>query len=446
MYDDDLLPDRDALVEGLAATVPPDAAALETVDAAAAGQPTRADTGDSDQDAGMASGPLASPSCGALQDDDAGVDEECDTSPPSVRHRYRFDGEGTAITDDVGDLDGRAFEVRLTGTGSLMLAGGNSGEYAQLPTGIFEGLSEATIEFWMTWDGSGEPGARAVSFGTAKPEPLETCEQRAVYSDGGWYAVCPETTNWSTARARCLAAGAELLGVGSAREQAFLETFDGLPAWLAANDRDVEGEWRWATRMGASAGRPFWLGGSDGRPVAGAYVHWRVDSPQPDDHENEDCGFVRADGRWADQDCDISLSVACEWRRHQGTETASAVWFSPAEGPAGLPTFGFQPSGPATIVQGDAPLLAGTQIHVVLVVEPEDGQILLYVGGHLVGSAASPGDLTTLRDADNWLGRSHITGSPTFAGALHDLRIHTRALTPDEVTISRAAGPAASGD
>jgi len=43
----------------------------------------------------------------------------------------------------------------LTGTGSLVLAGGTTDQFVDLPNGIIKSLTNATFEVWLTWAGGG---------------------------------------------------------------------------------------------------------------------------------------------------------------------------------------------------------------------------------------------------------------------------------------------------
>jgi hypothetical protein len=73
----------------------------------------------------------------------------------SLIHRYSFDGEGKVALDSKGAAHGPLVAVSLPGNGTLPLAGARSGQYVDLPNGIVSGLSEATFEAWLTWNGGG---------------------------------------------------------------------------------------------------------------------------------------------------------------------------------------------------------------------------------------------------------------------------------------------------
>jgi hypothetical protein len=73
----------------------------------------------------------------------------------SLLHRYGFEGDGARIIDSKGAAHGEAVGVALSGNGELLLAGERSAQFAELPNGMISGLSSATIEAWLTWQGGG---------------------------------------------------------------------------------------------------------------------------------------------------------------------------------------------------------------------------------------------------------------------------------------------------
>jgi hypothetical protein len=70
-------------------------------------------------------------------------------------HRYMFDGTGATATDSIGTANGTIMNTTLTGTGSLVLAGGTTDQYVDLPNNIIKQLTNATFEAWLTWNGGG---------------------------------------------------------------------------------------------------------------------------------------------------------------------------------------------------------------------------------------------------------------------------------------------------
>jgi hypothetical protein len=84
----------------------------------------------------------------------------------SLIHRYSFDGEGTEALDSKFAANGEIVGASLTGTGSLTLAGNKSLQYVNLPNRILKGLTDATFEAWLTWNGGG-PWQRIFDFGAS---------------------------------------------------------------------------------------------------------------------------------------------------------------------------------------------------------------------------------------------------------------------------------------
>lgn len=72
---------------------------------------------------------------------------------PSLVHRYRFDGTGTSVADSAGGPAGSVQGANLSGSGAVVLSGGTSGPYVDLPNGTLSALTNASVEVWFTWDG-----------------------------------------------------------------------------------------------------------------------------------------------------------------------------------------------------------------------------------------------------------------------------------------------------
>lgn len=101
--------------------------------------------------------------------EDAGMDPPDAACVPcelraALVHRYRFEGTGSDAVDSVGSADGVIVNATLEDTGGVILAGGSSGEYVDLPNGIASALTSATFEAWVTWDG-GAAWQRIFDFG-----------------------------------------------------------------------------------------------------------------------------------------------------------------------------------------------------------------------------------------------------------------------------------------
>ena len=83
----------------------------------------------------------------------------------SLLHRYGFNNEGVVALDSKGAAHGQVFGTRLPGNGSLPLMGERAGQYVNLPNGMVSGLTDATFEAWLSWDG-GSAWQRIFDFGS----------------------------------------------------------------------------------------------------------------------------------------------------------------------------------------------------------------------------------------------------------------------------------------
>ncbi|HTV17705.1 MAG TPA: LamG domain-containing protein [Polyangiaceae bacterium] len=92
--------------------------------------------------------------------------------PLCLRHRYSFDGAGSVVTDSVGNEDGAVVNAALSGNGTLVLQGGATDQFVNLPANIISRLGvSATIEAWSTWTGAGGPWQRLFDFGSSELAP-----------------------------------------------------------------------------------------------------------------------------------------------------------------------------------------------------------------------------------------------------------------------------------
>jgi hypothetical protein len=93
---------------------------------------------------------------------------DCAPLKAKLVHRYDFEGSGTMATDRVGTLNGtvRGAQVsKIDGKGVVLLGGGTSGGYIDLPDGILSGLRNASFEAWLNW-GGGDAQQRIFDFGS----------------------------------------------------------------------------------------------------------------------------------------------------------------------------------------------------------------------------------------------------------------------------------------
>lgn len=113
--------------------------------------------------------------CG-FPDADTAKLASCTGIKNALVHRYDFEGTGTTVTDRVGTangtLKGGATLSQLAGKGVVVLSGGTTGSYVDLPNGLVSSLTNATFEAWVTW-GGGNAWQRVFDFGdttAATPE------------------------------------------------------------------------------------------------------------------------------------------------------------------------------------------------------------------------------------------------------------------------------------
>jgi Concanavalin A-like lectin/glucanases superfamily len=89
-------------------------------------------------------------------------------------------------------------------------------------------------------------------------------------------------------------------------------------------------------------------------------------------------------------------------------------------------------------------LASGVEKHVAVVMNGQSGALSLFVDGVRVGmgqSNALQGELQTLTDNNNWLGRSQFSTDAGFEGSLGEFRIYNAALSQQQVALSFDLGP-----
>jgi len=92
---------------------------------------------------------------------------DCAALKSALVHRYDFEGTGTAVKDRVGNAHGTVQGATLSvvnGKGAVVLSGGATGPYVDLPNGLLSSLANATLEAWVTW-GGGKAWQRIFDFG-----------------------------------------------------------------------------------------------------------------------------------------------------------------------------------------------------------------------------------------------------------------------------------------
>jgi len=122
-----------------------------------------------------------------------------------------------------------------------------------------------------------------------------------------------------------------------------------------------------------------------------------------------------------------------------GTYIFSSPRVTNATGPARV---SFTSSmGSANQIYANGPALEGGPHHFTVVVDDTNDHLSLYVDGLLGSTVLFAGALSDIQDSSCYLGRSHFTDDPYFAGALDEFRIHAIAFSAADVAFSEASGP-----
>ncbi len=102
--------------------------------------------------------------CGA-PDEDSVNGASCVPLQQSLIHRYSFEADAK---DSVGTAHGTLIGGASISGGALVLAGGKQAQYLDLPNSLISGLTNVTIEAFVTWTGSGYGDwQRIFDFGTS---------------------------------------------------------------------------------------------------------------------------------------------------------------------------------------------------------------------------------------------------------------------------------------
>jgi hypothetical protein len=144
--------------------------------------------------------------------------------------------------------------------------------------------------------------------GSATCKPDTGCVYRQLQSTGYWF--CPGPRSWDAASTLCRAfPGRRLVALNTRLEDAFVTAQLTAPAWSGANDRSVEGTWRWSTDT-SSDGLNFWQGGAGGSRVkVSHFTDWSGGQPV----DAADCASLAPlSTGWLAQDCATTLGFVCE--------------------------------------------------------------------------------------------------------------------------------------
>jgi len=131
---------------------------------------------------------------------------DCHVLKAKLTHRYDFEGTGTAVKDRVGTAHGVVKATTLStmnGKGVVLLGGGVTGGYVDLPNKLISSLTSVTLEAWITWGGDGD-WQRVFDFGdstAASPEDNPAAGKTYLYltprSDAKAAAAVFSTDGWT---------------------------------------------------------------------------------------------------------------------------------------------------------------------------------------------------------------------------------------------------------
>ena len=133
-------------------------------------------------------------------------------------------------------------------------------------------------------------------------------------------------------------------------------------------------------------------------------------------------------------------NVASEGEQGLG---ASYLMLSPYVNGAETLHAAYADNGPNSAVFVDAPVALPTAgaHHVALVFDDSNDFLSLYLDGMPQGSVLVTGSLSSIRDINNWLGRSQYVRDPELDGTLYEFRIYDAALNDAQLALSFASGP-----
>jgi hypothetical protein len=108
--------------------------------------------------------------------------------------------------------------------------------------------------------------------------------------------------------------------------------------------------------------------------------------------------------------------------------------------------FELREGGLSALQDPAVPYTAGQQFHIAVVYDQDGGangvpQMRYYRDGSLLSSVDTGKFLSTIRDNNNWLGRSNFMGDANLQGAYDEFRVYDGAMAGADVAASMAAGP-----
>jgi hypothetical protein len=124
-------------------------------------------------------------------------------------------------------------------------------------------------------------------------------------------------------------------------------------------------------------------------------------------------------------------------------EGATYLYLTPSDGTTSnalRATFSLKGVTSETVARAAAPLPTGTTQHLVLVVDDTNNELRLYLNGTVAALTGLTQSLSSLKDVNNWVGRSNFADGPLKA-TIDEVRIYEAALTQAQVQASYGFGP-----
>jgi hypothetical protein len=137
---------------------------------------------------------------------------------------------------------------------------------------------------------------------------------------------------------------------------------------------------------------------------------------------------------------DFGTNTVGENSQGEGT---TYLYLTPSDGATGnvlRASFTVNGVGSETTVRSSATLATNSVQHLVLVVDDTKNELRLYLNGGVAALSGFTQSLSSLKDVNNWLGRSNFKDMP-FKGSIDEFRIYETALTEAQIAASYAFGP-----
>jgi hypothetical protein len=206
------------------------------------------------------------------------------------------------------------------------------------------------------------------------------------------------------------------------------------------------------TAHGIAVGTGVMLSGTGTLTLAGGFFPGDMDPNQQHVALPAGCldGLTNATFEaWVDWMPTDDTSTHSYWQRifdfgePAASGTGTYIFVTPrATGTAGPSRVSFTSSmGSSGQVFANGTVVTAGVRHFTVVVDDTNDLMSIYVDGAPAGSVAFLGALSAITDTSCYLGRSHFTADPYFAGTLDEFRVHAAALTAADVAFSHASGP-----